>query len=413
MKVIIESRIRDPASAGGVSQAIISLATALSCLNDCRPDETFTFVVLESAGDWLDNHVSGPCRLHKTTLKRKNEPAATSFGLAVRPLLRAIRMWRPQLEKNIALPDGLAEALGADVVHFPFPKGYLTRLPSIYQPHDLQHLHFPQFFSPSSLAWRNRAYPAYCAQAGLVLVESTWTKEDVARQYGIAEDKIAVCTFPPATTGYREPVQEEIAALTQKLRNARFIFYPAQTWPHKNHLRLIEALALLKEQNVVVPLVCTGRVTPFSAQIKAAIQKFNLFDQVQFMGYRSETEIKILYRLCTAVVVPTQFESVSFPIWEAFDAGKPVACSTATSLPAQVGDAGLLFDPEDPKAIAIAIRALWETPELCEKLGRLGTERLRQFSPDRFALHIRALYRYLAGTTDARDREILAAPPLI
>jgi glycosyltransferase involved in cell wall biosynthesis len=163
----------------------------------------------------------------------------------------------------------------------------------------------------------------------------------------------------------------------------------------------------------VVPLVCTGRVTPFGAQIKAAIQKFNLFDQIQFMGYRSETEVKILYRLCTAVVVPTQFESVSFPIWEAFDAGRPVACSTATSLPAQVGDAGLLFDPEDPGAIADAIRSLWETPELRERLGRLGTERLRQFSLDRFALHMRALYRHIAGTTDARDREILAAASLI
>ncbi len=134
---------------------------------------------------------------------------------------------------------------------------------------------------------------------------------------------------------------------------------------------------------------------------------------MQFLGYLGESEIKALYRLCTAVVVPTKFESVSFPVWEAFEAGKPVACSTATSLPHQVSDAGLLFHPDDPAAMAQAIGMLWQQPDLRLRLGEAGTARLRQFSLDRMAVHIRALYRQLAGKLDTADEAVLRAPPMI
>jgi glycosyltransferase involved in cell wall biosynthesis len=309
--------------------------------------------------------------------------------------------------------DGTAERLGADLIHFPTQEAYLTDLPNIYQPHDLQHVHLPQFFPAAELAWRRLAYPLYCAKASMVLVESTWTKQDVMQQYAIPADHVAVCPFPPATTGYREPSDGDIAAVKEKIRYPQFLFYPAHTWPHKNHLRLIEALALLKESGMEVPLVCTGRSTPFFADIQSAIEQLGLTTQIQFLGYLSETEIKSLYRICTAVVVPTKFESVSFPIWEAFEAHKPVACSTATSLPMQVGAAGLLFDPDQPAEIAGAIKTLWTDPELRDRLGQAGAMRLRQFSLDGMALHIRALYRQLAGTADARDLAILQAPALI
>jgi glycosyltransferase involved in cell wall biosynthesis len=113
------------------------------------------------------------------------------------------------------------------------------------------------------------------------------------------------------------------------------------------------------------------------------------------------------------VVVPTKFESVSFPVWEAFAAGKPVACSTATSLPMQVGEAGLLFDPDRPADIAQTIKTLWQDPGLRERLGRAGTARLKQFSLDQTGRHIRSLYRRLAGTADSEDLALLAKPPLI
>lgn len=413
MKVVIEARLPDPQGSGGVSQAIISLATALSGLKDCRPGEEFVFVTRESAGDWLDAHVAGNCRLHKIPMSAKERIARSPLGPLARALWRLFRTARPAAPQGVVQSDGLAESLGARLVHFPTQDGYLTALPSIYQPHDLQHLHLPDFFKPDELAWRNLVYPVYCRAAALVLVESSWTKDDVVQQYGIAPENVAVCPYPPATAGYRQPSAEEIAALRRKLRHTQFIFYPANTWPHKNHLRLIEALGVLKAQGITVPLVCTGAKTALFSEIEAMVARLGLADQVQFLGYVSKAEIKSLYHLCTAVVVPTKFESVSFPIWEAFEAGKPVACSTVTSLPAQVGEAGLTFDADDPTDMARAIRTLWDDADLRDRLGKAGTQRLRQFSLNDMALHIRAMYRQLAGTLDDDDRKILAAKPLI
>lgn len=413
MRVVVEARLVDPKGSGGVSQAVISLATALSSLKDCRPGEEFVFVALESAGPWLDQHVSGSCRLHKIPLTWRNRLVHSPFGPAAKAVLTGIRRLRPPPEPGIAASDGLAERLGADMIHFPTQEAYLTGLPNIYQPHDLQHVHLPEYFSQSTITWRNMAYPLFCGKANIVLVESSWTQRDIASHYGISGDRIAVCPFPPATAAYRELPAADIEALKSSLPGPQFIFYPAQTWPHKNHLKLLEALALLKRAGLIAPLVCTGRTTLFFAEIKEAIGRLGLAEQVKFLGYRSEMEIKALYRLCTAVVVPTKFESVSFPIWEAFEAAKPVACSTVTSLPEQVANAALLFDPDDPAAMAAAIRSLWLDPVLRMQLGEAGAARLRQFSADRMARHMRALYRSLAGTMDAADEALLKAPPLI
>jgi len=78
--------------------------------------------------------------------------------------------------------------------------------------------------------------------------------------------------------------------------------------------------------------------------------------------------------LAAAVLVPTKFESLSLPVWEAFAAGTPVACSRINSLPEQVDGAGLLFDPDNPREIASAVRRLWEDETLRADLVRKGFE---------------------------------------
>lgn len=70
------------------------------------------------------------------------------------------------------------------------------------------------------------------------------------------------------------------------------------------------------------------------------------------MGYVPQEDMPYLYKLSSALVMPTLFESVSMPIWEAFSLGVPVVSSNVCALPEQVGDAGLLFDPYNIEDIA-------------------------------------------------------------
>jgi glycosyltransferase involved in cell wall biosynthesis len=311
------------------------------------------------------------------------------------------------------LSDGTIERSGIDVMHFTFQNAFLTDVPSLYHPHDLQHLHLPEMFSSREREDREVLYQAFCRQAALVPVSSAWTRDDVIRQYGLPEDVVHVVPLAPPNAGYPIPTQEDIDEVKARLRlPERFIFYPAQTWEHKNHIGLLHALASLRDTaGLTVPLVCSGYKTPHFQKIDRVLETKALRNQVRFVGFIEPLELQCLYQLSTAVVIPTKFEAASFPLYEAFWAGKPSACSSATSLPEQAGDAALVFDPDQPEQIAAAIERLWTDDSLCTSLVEKGHERVKAFSWEKTARIFRAHYRRIGGRElTAEDRELLEEP---
>jgi glycosyltransferase involved in cell wall biosynthesis len=80
-----------------------------------------------------------------------------------------------------------------------------------------------------------------------------------------------------------------------------------------------------------------------------------------------------------------------------------------TSLPEQVGDAALLFDPLSVEAIAIAMKQMATDESLRASLVRKGRQRLLDFSWERTAKAYRAVYRSAAGRTlSEEDRFLLS-----
>ena len=186
----------------------------------------------------------------------------------------------------------------------------------------------------------------------------------------------------------------------------RFILYPAQTWPHKNHAGLLEALALLRRRGHAVPFVSTGYLNTHATVLQRQARRLGLSGDIKWLGFVDPHILRGLYALATAVVVPTRFEAASGPVWEAFAAGVPVACSNVTSLPEQVGTAALMFDPDDIGAMADAILALWMDAGLRQQLVTRARLRVARFDWNRTARTFRAHYRRLAGQLLAdEDRE--------
>jgi glycosyltransferase involved in cell wall biosynthesis len=403
--IAVEARIPNPETAGGIGQVIMSMAKNLSQLDD-GPEE-YVFIGLENATDWLGKYIGGPCRLHVVAGPgSKSRITRSTIG----PAIEKVRAWRyflsASLESGSVVPvnhllwksDGTVESLGADLVHFAMQGGYLTNCPSIYHPHDLQHFHMPEYFDANTLRWRLVAYRTFCQRARFVCVETAWIKEDVVKKLDIPADNVAVIPVAPPALPPVSMTSEAAVAAARMAGFPRFIFYPAQTWRHKNHLRLLEALQFLNQRwGLVVPLVCSGHRNEFFPEIQAKVNACGLAEQVRFLGFVGDAELSALYRLATALVVPTKFESLSLPIWEAFSAGVPVACSRVTSLPEQVDGAGLLFDPDDTLEIASAVKRLWEDEALRADLMQKGFERVKSVSGDRMARQFRTLYRKALG----------------
>ena len=153
------------------------------------------------------------------------------------------------------------------------------------------------------------------------------------------------------------------------------------TWQHKNHLRLLDAIAHLRDKcGQKIRLVCTGsRLEPYWTEIEKHIERLQLGNQVSFLGFVTEKDLRAIYKLAQFLVMPSLFESDSSPVYEAWLEGLPVACSNVTSLPVQARDAALLFDPYNIGSIANSISRLANQSELRRELRDAGFRRLKDF----------------------------------
>lgn len=408
LRVGINAQIRPGAGTGGV-ETVLRVLTSLGRLDG--GGEEYVFVGPWDEPDWLR-----PLLNFRQSVVRGPEPSPPSelrpgplesWKGALGPLRPAAREVKRRLvgqaEARTPVPvsDGFYENLKCDVIHFPFQDFVRCAAPMVYNPHDLQHLHFPEFFAPEEILRRETIYPAGCRAAHTVVVASQFVKDDVMRSYQVPADKVQVIPWSPPpleTDSGQTGAAARALRAKYELGGEPFALYPAVTWEHKNHLRLLEALALLRERaGMKVRLVCTGHRNEFGRRIERRVEELDLREQVRFLGVVSREELSGLYRAAQFVIIPTLFEAASAPLFEAWQHDAPVACSSVTSLPEQARDAALLFDPFSPGAIADAAARMATDAGLRETLRRRGGLRLQDFSLERTAKAYRAVYRRAAG----------------
>ncbi|MEP6921669.1 MAG: glycosyltransferase family 1 protein [bacterium] len=305
------------------------------------------------------------------------------------------------------------ESLDCDVIHFPFQTFEPCDVPFVFNPHDVQHLHLPEFFTAAEISRRESLYPAACRAAHTVVVASNFVKRDIVDRYGIDSNKVQVIPWgpPPLPRISEEQEESDDRAIRRKydFADTPFALYPAMTWEHKNHIRLLEAMASQRDSEALdLRIICSGFKTDFWPSIKRRLHQLGLSESVTFPGLVPAGELNALYRAAQFVFVPSVFEAASAPVYEAWQSGVPVACSSVTSLPEQVGDAALLFDPFSVKEIAAALSRMANDATLREDLRIRGAQRLRDFDLKVTAKAYRAVYRRAAGRTlSEEDRQLL------
>jgi glycosyltransferase involved in cell wall biosynthesis len=254
-----------------------------------------------------------------------------------------------------------------------------TSRPFAYTLHDLQQLYHPQNFSRFQRLWRHQIYTHMSARARRIICESEYVKADIVRFYGVDAKHIVVIPAPPHVDFRTTQSEERLVEVRHRLSlPARFLFYPAHFWRHKNHLRLIEAFRDVTREVPDLSLVLTGKEQEAYATVNRAIDEFGLRDKVVHLGYVAQDDIWAIYRLATALIMPSLFESISIPVYEAFQAGTPVAVSNILALPEQVGENGLLFDPNSTASIKAAIVDILNNP--AEAKARADRARVRMAS---------------------------------
>lgn len=260
---------------------------------------------------------------------------------------------------------------GTRPVHFPLTvPAPRVHAPVVVTLHDVQHRDLPRLFSRSERAFRAVAYDRAARRAEAVIVPSAFVRDRAVARLDLDPRRVHVVPhgvdlerFRPGH-GRREP----------------FLLYPAKAWPHKNHARLFVALSLLRRDRPDLRLVLTG--------YEGAVP-----DGVERLGYVTPDELARLYRRAACLVFPSRYEGFGQPPLEAMASGCPVAASRAGSLPEVCGDAAVLFDPDDPAAIAAGVLAALER---ADELGERALARAARFTWRASARRHEAVYRSLA-----------------
>ena len=383
---------------GGVDQVLLGLLSGISQLDD--GDESYVFLGYSESSQWLEEFVGPRCRIEVVS------------GRATRGIARG----RRALHGIPGLPpppppssDGTVERVGAHVIHFPRQRAFLTRVPSIYLPHDLQHRHHPEFFSARELVKRDSLYATFCRRAALVTVMTAATRTDVANAYGVDPNKIAIVSWPPAFASTPRLSSKEVNRLRAEMSlPSRFAFFPAQTWPHKNHSTLFNAIAMLRDDGIEVQLVLSGRETTEARGLRRLAARLKIDRQIHWLGFVEAHSVEAAYRSATCVVYPSKFEGWGIPLLEALYFRVPLICSRIGHIPELVGDAALLVDPEDPASIADAIRSVWCDERIASRLAKRAATRVWKRDWTDVARDFRAQYRYVGGAhLDTDDIERL------
>lgn len=271
-----------------------------------------------------------------------------------------------------------------------YPHLFLKK-PFVFTLHDMQEKYYPHAFSWSERFKRKLRNQALADSAHAVICESNYVKSDIMNFLGAKSDKIAVIQSPPPDFLLSYTTKpEHYAAVRQKYGlPERYVFYPAQCWFHKNHLKLVEAFnIIIRETDEDVCLILSGSQQDNYPKLVAKMQELGVGERVRHLGYVDYEDIPYLYQMAQMLVMPTLFESVSIPIYEAFALGVPVCCSNVVALPEQVGDAALIFDPNDPADMADKMLKILRDKALAGELAAKGKQRVRSFDHKGYAKKI-------------------------
>lgn len=283
---------------------------------------------------------------------------------------------------------------GIDVVHYPVtvPIPRVVGAASVVSLNDVQHHELPAFFSAPERAHRRSAYDGAARNADEVLTLSAHARSQIIARLGIPPERITA--IPCAVDHERfTPTPDEHDARTDLPE--RFLLYPANLWPHKNHDRLLRAFARVGMPDLALLLTgqTYGRALPTAPNAR-----------VRHLGLVPFDQLPALYRRATATVFPSLFEGFGMPLVEAMACGCPVAASDRGAIAETCGDAALLFDPEDEEAIAEAISRVVLDDTLRERLRADGLTRAAGFCWDDVAARHVEVYRRAFERTERTTR---------
>ena len=316
-------------NSGGIRQYALALLNTLGAI------EVHTFFVLHNLND---PEVIGAIKKYDNlNLIPPKTGKEKAFERSLYNVTRGIQFLRSRGKgkdfKVRSYLDRLCRKYKIDIVHSPYQDHLFPRkAKNIFTLHDVQELHFPEYFSATDREYRARTYLYNLQRSDKVVVSYNHVKEDIIKFFDHDKEDIHVILLEMQNLWFTKFELEDTVE-TKPLHNFdQFIFYPANTWAHKNHISLLKAIKLLKDKgHTDIKLVCSGHQNDHFKHIQETISDLELEDQIAFVGLVDEITMYSLYLQCLGTVIPTSYEAGSYPLMESIIMNITGICSNVTS----------------------------------------------------------------------------------
>ncbi|WP_206021892.1 glycosyltransferase family 4 protein [Rhodoferax bucti] len=357
-------------TAGGMFQYAQSVVEALSRLDATR----YRITVAHGDADWAPILARLGLAGHALRHAHRGSQIADA-AMALRLPVSLIRMLSPLVNP---LVRELRE-LDCETWIFPAQESVTYQVPgvrAIGTIHDLMHRyepHFPEVSARFRHGIREHRFRNIACCSDAVLVDSEVGRVQVVESYHVPNERI--WQLPYVAPSYLLDTTPRADFDAHYGLPERFVFYPAQFWPHKNHLRLLEAISIVANAHPDIALVLSGGKQHAFEQVQAQAKALCIDSKVFFVGYVPDADLAGFYKRARALVMPTFFGPTNIPPLEALALGCPAIVSGIYGMPEQSGDAALYFNPNCAKEMAAQITRVWTDDGLAASMSLRGVER--------------------------------------
>ena len=295
---------------------------------------------------------------------------------------------------------GVARVLkDVDVYHSPSFDYFHAELPFplIVTVHDLIFRTYPKGHPERTIDQLQEQCEMAVRYAQKIICCSQNTIDDLKKYFSVDESKLAL-VYQGVDQKAFYPIDITEAAHARETLQAKGIHQPyllsvGTIEPRKNLEGILRAFALLKERKKFNrQLVVAGMKGWLTDHLDHVLEELPIKDDVVFVGYLKNEELRQLYNFAEVFVFPSFYEGFGFPIIESFCCGTPVVTSNVSSCPEIAQDGALIVDPHDPEAIARAIAQIIEDQHLQERLVARGLEIGASFDERRTAQATHDIY---------------------
>ena len=240
--------------------------------------------------------------------------------------------------------------------------------------------------TPRAHPWRRRAWLGVAGRwslrrAAAVLVDSASTGRDLVEIQNADPDRLVVA-YPGLDPDLDGAVDSRSLERFRRRPEVpeRFLLFLGTIEPRKNLDRLIAAFALLAGRGYPGKLVIAGGAGWGGVDLRGLAGDAGVSDRLLLPGYVPEADKPFWYSAAEGFVYPSAYEGFGLPVLEAMACGTAVAAADNSSLPEVVGDAGLLFDPNNIDSMVAALEKICSNSNPIQSLKRKGRRRAREFT---------------------------------